>query len=130
MAEMSSRQKMINLMYIVLTAMLALNVSSDVLNGFNQVQQGLDRSNRTLTARNQALLGELEAWYQKYPKVDKAPLYEAQHMCDVTDSLYNYIDSLKMAIVRVCDGPKANPQHIVAQDNLDAAAQVMLPPTG
>ena len=61
MAEMSSRQKMINLMYIVLTAMLALNVSSDVLNGFNQVQQGLDRSNRTLTARNQALLGELEA---------------------------------------------------------------------
>lgn len=37
-ARMSPRQRMINLMYIVLTAMLALNVSSDVLNGFNQVQ--------------------------------------------------------------------------------------------
>ena len=36
-ARMSPRQKMINLMYIVLTAMLALNVSSDVLNGFTQV---------------------------------------------------------------------------------------------
>ena len=35
--RMSPRQKMINLMYIVLTAMLALNVSSDVLNGFTQV---------------------------------------------------------------------------------------------
>ena len=37
-ARMSPRQRMINLMYIVLTAMLALNVSSDVLNGFSQVQ--------------------------------------------------------------------------------------------
>ena len=43
--RMSPRQKMINLMYIVLTAMLALNVSSDVLNGFNQVESGLVRTN-------------------------------------------------------------------------------------
>ena len=35
--RLSPRQKMINLMYIVLTAMLALNVSSDVLDGFTQV---------------------------------------------------------------------------------------------
>ena len=39
--RMSPRQKMINLMYIVLTAMLALNVSSDVLNGFSLVEDGL-----------------------------------------------------------------------------------------
>ena len=36
--RLTPRQKMINLMYIVLTAMLALNVSSDVLNGFKQVE--------------------------------------------------------------------------------------------
>ena len=36
---MSPRQRTINLMYIVLTAMLALNVSSDALNGFSQVQE-------------------------------------------------------------------------------------------
>ena len=36
--RLSPRQKMINLMYIVLTAMLALNVSSDVLDGFEQVE--------------------------------------------------------------------------------------------
>ena len=35
--RMSPRQKMINLMYLVLMAMLALNVSSDVLNGFSLV---------------------------------------------------------------------------------------------
>ncbi len=37
----SPRQKMINLMYIVLMAMLALNVSSDVLNGFSLVDESL-----------------------------------------------------------------------------------------
>ena len=42
--RLTPRQKMINLMYIVLTAMLALNVSSDVLNGFKQVEDGLERS--------------------------------------------------------------------------------------
>ena len=35
--RMSPRQKMINLMYVVLMAMLALNVSSDLLNGFSLV---------------------------------------------------------------------------------------------
>ena len=51
-ARMSPRQRMINLMYIVLTAMLALNVSSDVLNGFSQVQDGLSRTNRNMSAKN------------------------------------------------------------------------------
>ena len=45
-SNLSPRQKMINLMYIVLTAMLALNVSSDVLNGFKQVDEGRHRIRR------------------------------------------------------------------------------------
>lgn len=59
---MSPRQKMINLMYIVLTAMLALNVSSDVLNGFKQVEEGLSRSNDNVAERNHALYRRLEAF--------------------------------------------------------------------
>ena len=51
-ARMSPRQKMINLMYIVLTAMLALNVSSDVLNGFSLVEDGLKRTNSNVSDRN------------------------------------------------------------------------------
>ena len=42
--RMSPRQKMINLMYVVLMAMLALNVSSDVLNGFSLVEDSLLRT--------------------------------------------------------------------------------------
>ena len=46
---------MINLMYIVLTAMLALNVSSDVLNGFRQVEEGLVRTTENVAAQNESL---------------------------------------------------------------------------
>ena len=44
-------------MYIVLTAMLALNVSSDVLDGFVQVEDGLARTNVNVIERNDALKG-------------------------------------------------------------------------
>lgn len=58
---------MINLMYIVLTAMLALNVSSDVLEGFSQVEDGLSRSNKNISERNEALYRRLEAFNEQNP---------------------------------------------------------------
>jgi len=127
---MSPRQKMINLMYIVLTAMLALNVSSDVLNGFSQVEDGLSRSNRTITARNEALLAQLQEFNQKNPGKGKVWLDKATDIRANTDKLYSYIDSLKYEIVRVADGDRADVKNIQNQDNLDAASQVMLAPTG
>ena len=127
---MSPRQKMINLMYIVLTAMLALNVSSDVLNGFSQVEDGLSRSNRTITARNQQLLAELQEFNNKNPGKGKVWLDKATEVRGVTDQLYDYIDSLKLAIVKVADGEDADVKNIRNNDNLDAASQVMLAPTG
>ena len=127
---MSPRQKMINLMYIVLTAMLALNVSSDVLNGFRLVQKGLERTNNTLTARNRAMIAEIQAFCNKYPKAGRPSLETATVVRDQTDSLYNYIESLKVAIVKEADGPQGKVGNIVNQDNLDAAPRLMLPPTG
>ena len=58
---------MINLMYIVLTAMLALNVSSDVLNGFSQVQESLHRTNLNMTARSEVQYRYLAELYEKNP---------------------------------------------------------------
>lgn len=127
--RMSPRQKMINLMYIVLTAMLALNVSSDVLNGFSQVEDGLSRSNRTISARNDALYAELQQFNKKNPEKGKQWLDKATQVRSVTDSLYSYIDSLKYEIVKVADGPAADVKNIINKDNLDAASQIMLAPT-
>ena len=128
--RMSPREKMINLMYIVLTAMLALNVSSDVLNGFSQVQDGLTRSNRTITARNQALYGQLQAFNEKNPEKGKVWLDKATQVVGETDKLYNYIDSLKLLIVRNADGEDGDVNNIRSRDNTEAASVVMLAPQG
>ena len=128
--RMSPREKMINLMYIVLTAMLALNVSSDVLNGFSQVQDGLTRSNRTITARNQALYAQLQAFNEKNPEKGKVWLDKATQVVGETDKLYDYIDSLKLQIVRTADGEDGDVNNIRSRDNTEAASVVMLAPQG
>ena len=74
-ARMSPRQRMINLMYIVLTAMLALNVSSDVLNGFSQVQDSLHRTNDNLSTKNKIQFDYLAQLYEKNP-AKAGPWYE------------------------------------------------------
>ncbi len=46
------RQKMINMMYLVLTALLALNVSSEILNAFKVVNTSIANSNAVITDKN------------------------------------------------------------------------------
>lgn len=126
--RLSPRQKMINLMYIVLTAMLALNVSSDVLDGFTQVDEGLMRSNANVTERNNAILNTLEAFAAQNPGKGKVWFDKALEVRAATDRLYNTVDSLKVQIVQQADGPDGNINDILNRDNLDAAAIVMLAP--
>ena len=66
--KLTPRQRMINLMYIVLMAMLALNVSSDVLNGFTIVDLGLTRSADNATKQNSAIFQDFEAQMLKNPE--------------------------------------------------------------
>ena len=47
-----NRQQMINMMYLVLTAMLALNVSSEILNAFTIVNKSLEKSNKAMDQNN------------------------------------------------------------------------------
>ena len=54
----SPRQKMINLMYLVFIAMMALNVSSEVLDGFELVEDSLRTSISNSAHRNQIVAGE------------------------------------------------------------------------
>lgn len=126
--RLSPRQKMINLMYIVLTAMLALNVSSDVLDGFTQVHDGLNRTNSNVGSRNDAIFGQLEALSQQNPEKVGPWLGKAVEARRLTAGLVAKIDSLKLAIVHEADGDDGNPDDIVNRDDLEAAAVVMLSP--
>lgn len=126
--RLSPRQKMINLMYIVLTAMLALNVSSDVLDGFTQVHDGLTRTNNNVGLRNSAIYSQLEALTEQNPDKGRPWLDKATALRLHTDSLYSLIDTLKLEIVRQADGKDGRVEDIQSRDDLEAAAVVMLAP--
>lgn len=127
--KLSPRQKMINLMYIVLTAMLALNVSSDVLNGFRQVEEGLGRTTSTAAVRNDALYQQLADFNEQNPEKGGVWYNESLELREQTSKLYNYIDSLKLLIARKADGKDADLKNIKSQDDLEAASYVMLSPS-
>ena len=54
-SEGSPRQKMINMMYLVLIALLALNVSKEVLNAFVLINAGLVRTTDNFSEKNQKI---------------------------------------------------------------------------
>ncbi len=115
-------------MYIVLTAMLALNVSSDVLNGFSQVHDGLYRTNLNMTEKNENQFRYLTELYEKNP-AKAGPWYEkGSQLHERSNKLYNHIDSLKTAIARSADGPKGDFHKLVNVDDLEAASVTMLNP--
>lgn len=127
-ARLSPRQKMINLMYIVLTAMLALNVSSDVLDGFMQVEDGLARTNVTVNRRNAAIYSELKNLAADDPTAMNAWMSKADSVRSASARLYSLIDSLKLAIVREADGAGGTIDDIQNRDDMEAASVIMLEP--
>ena len=57
--KLSPRQKMINMMYLVLTALLALNVSKEIIKAFNLIENSLDNSTKNIVQKNSSVLSSL-----------------------------------------------------------------------
>ena len=124
----SPRQKMINLMYIVLMAMLALNVSSDVLNGFSLVDESLSRTTVNSTVQNQSLYDGLAGANERNPEKIGPWFEKAVRVKNMSDSLYTYVDELKLRIVKEADGRNGDVANISNKEDLEAASFVMLAP--
>ncbi len=124
----SPRQKMINLMYVVLMAMLALNISSEVLNGFSIVEESLNRTTANSSKENEVLYDNFAEQMKANPAKVKEWFDKATAVKRMSDSLYNYAQQLKLQIVKEADGKDANVLDIKSKDNLEAASHVMLAP--
>jgi gliding motility-associated protein GldM len=120
------RQKMIGMMYLVLTAMLALNVSSEILNGFSMVDNSLHKTIESSNARNKALYSDFQFLSDQNPKKVKEWLDKALIVKQKSDELFNYIQNFKVQIVKLADNKDANDSayviQIKAKDNLDKSA--------
>ena len=124
----SPRQRMINLMYLVFIAMMALNVSSEVLDGFELVEGSLRTSIDNTSHRNDIVAGELDAYYQTNPEKVQEWYDKGKQVKKASDSLYNYVQDLKVRIVQIADGEDADVNNIDRKDDLEAASRVMLSP--
>ncbi len=124
----SPRQKMINLMYLVFIAMLAMNVSTEVLDGFDLVEEGLQQTIKSTAEQNDILSGRMQELYEQNPVKSEIWFNNAESFKQSSDSLYNYIQSLKEQIVKKADGKDGNVDNLKNKENLDASTVVMLSP--
>ena len=119
---------MINLMYVVLMAMLALNVSTEVLNGFSIVEESLKRTTQNSTLENLAIYDDFAVQMKQNPQKVKQWYDKSQEVKRMSDALYNLADELKQAIVVEADGKNGDVRNIRNKEDLEAANQVMLAP--
>lgn len=119
---------MINLMYIVLLAMLALNVSNEVLKGFDLVGESLTRTTENAAKENAAVYATLTEQLQGNPTKVRPWYDKAMQVKQMSDSLYDFAEQLRLAIAREADGPEADPNALENKEDLDAAGRIMLAP--
>ncbi len=106
-AKETPRQKMIGMMYLVYTALLAMNVSKDILDAFDTVNQGVQTTNITLS--NQ--INQKYAAFEEQYGLDKekvGPYWEqAQALREEATELINYVEALKWDLVKKIECNKA-----------------------
>src|SRR2546423_7401082 len=123
------RQKMINLMYLVLTALLALNVSAEILNAFKTVDRSLTTTNKTVNHSTETIMASLQDKMSDPTTATKAAAWypKAQQAVTLTKDMYEYIQGLKMEIMKNAGfDPAKNGDSNYKQDNLDIATRIMV----
>jgi gliding motility-associated protein GldM len=123
----TTRQKMINIMYLVLLAMLALNVSDTILNAFKNINDSLDASKTNVSAS----LDQLFTAFQNTELKNKPE--RAKPLWDKANQAKTYADELDAMIIKLKDrfkekGDGIDPEtgDFVLRDNLDIAQQIMI----
>jgi gliding motility-associated protein GldM len=129
------RQKLIGMMYLVLMAMLALNVSVSVLDAFVVVDDGLTKTTQNFTQQNNATYREFAQRYAENPDRVKRWKDKADEVRTKSDELFNYIQDLKQQIVIRADGENTTAiaedgriigDNLKAKESTNPPAQVML----
>jgi len=122
----SPRQKMIGMMYLVLTALLALNVSSEVLNAFILIDNSLRTTTENSEKKNNNVYTEFANAMEESPKAVKEWKEKADGVKVKSDKLFNYIDTLKQLIVTTADGPEGRADSIQSKDDTNIPGQIMI----
>lgn len=112
------RQKMIGMMYLVLTALLALNVSVEILNAFLVVNESMETTNKTFSSKISDYYTGFEKAFQNEP--DKVgPFWEkAKQARKMSDEMKVYLNNVKFEAIAKSEGipvdsAKVRPLHSI-----------------
>ena len=98
-AANSPRQRMINLMYLVFIAMMALNMGKEVLSAFGLMNEKLQTANERYQLTNEAAFAELERKEQEKPEDYKEALEKARQVRELSNEYYAYLNTLKEEVM-------------------------------
>ena len=103
--KLSARQKMINLMYLIFIAMLALNMSKEVLSAFGLMNERLTESNTAATTRNSAFMDGLAIKADDQPEKYLELKNQAENISKLANDFNSYLENLKGEMTATVDDP-------------------------
>jgi len=126
------RQKMIGMMYLVLTALLALNVSKEILNAFVAIEEGLNTTNTNFDSKNGILYSKFEKAMADNKTKTKPWFDKAKQAQKYSKDLCDYVDELKAEIyseVQKITKEQADTFHLAyldSKDNYDIPTHILI----
>ncbi len=120
------RQKMIGMMYLFYTALLALNVSGEIINAFVLVNDSLVETEQNFHEKTTSLYAKVKGLKDVQPEKYQEVYNEAMEVKERSNRLVQDIQRLKIEIVKKADGPEGSLDEIKKKDNLDAGPELML----
>ncbi len=127
------RQKMIGMMYLVLTALLALNVSKQIMDAFLVVNESMETTNENFSKKLDNTYSKFKIQYQLNPNKVGPYWDKAQQAHMLSDKFANYIDSIKYVIIMRTDklatldeAKKLNLRNVKRQDNYDTPTRFFI----
>ncbi|MCF8225868.1 MAG: gliding motility protein GldM [Bacteroidales bacterium] len=125
------RQKMIGMMYLVLTALLALNVSKDVLDAFVIVDHGLHETTKNFFSKNKGIYGKIDLEFTNNPEKAGAWKERSDEVKNMSQEIIDFIQNCKLDIVRqdsdeaIKDG-EVIWENVKARDNQEWGGEIMV----
>ena len=122
------RQKMINMMYLVLTALLALNVSNEILNAFKTVNNSLNTASSMVEKKNVDIFKSFQKKLEDPKTKEKAEIWmpKAQKAKVLSDELYAYIEALKLELKQESGLKLVDGVEDYKEDDLEAATRLLV----
>jgi gliding motility-associated protein GldM len=103
--KLSPRQKMINMMYLVLIALLALNVSAQILKAFNLIENSFESSKKNMDAKNVSVMKAIQKEADQNPAY-KVWVVKSEKVHAISENFCKKIEAMRTLLVTEADGRK------------------------